>query len=114
MDMINIMQELDGNRHRKWVCAGDVNSHHSLWDGNRREPAGSWCGVKDLIESGRLIIDPCISSWKGEKNHRPSTIDLLIASNATQVSIIEIASDLYMGSDQETLYWKIDEGGNKE
>jgi hypothetical protein len=39
MDMMNIMQELDGNRHRKWVSAGDFNSHHSLWDGNGREPA---------------------------------------------------------------------------
>jgi hypothetical protein len=65
---MNIMQELDGNRHRKWVCAGDFNGHHSLWDGNGREPAGSWREMKDLIESGRLMIEPGTPTWKGGKN----------------------------------------------
>jgi hypothetical protein len=96
------------NRHKKWVCAGDFKSHHSLWDGNGREPAGSWREVKDLIESGRLMIEPCTPTWKGGKNYRPSTIDLVIATNAAQVSIAEIASDLYTGSDHETLCWEID------
>jgi hypothetical protein len=58
--------------------------------------------------------EPGTPTWKGGKNHRPSTIDLVIASNAAQGSIVEIASDLYTGSDHETLCWEIDEGGNKE
>jgi hypothetical protein len=103
MDMMDIMQELDENRHRKWVCAGDFNSHNSLWDSNGREPAGSWREVKDLIESGRLMIEPGTPTWKGGINHRSSTIDLVIASNAAQVSIVEIASDRYTGSDHEML-----------
>jgi hypothetical protein len=70
--------------------------------------------VKDLNESGRLMIEPGTPTWKGGNNHRPSTIDLVIASNAAQVSIVEIGSDLYTGSDHETLCWEIDEGGNKE
>jgi hypothetical protein len=61
------MQLRDGNRHRKRVYAGDFKSHHSLWDGNGREPAGSWREVKDLIESGRLMIEPGTATWKGEK-----------------------------------------------
>jgi hypothetical protein len=70
--------------------------------------------VKDLIESGHLLIEPGTPTWKGGKNHRLSIIDLVIASNAMQVSIVEIASDLYTGADHERLYWEIDEGGNKE
>jgi hypothetical protein len=60
------------------------------------------------------MIEPSTPTWKGKKNHRSSTIDLVIASNAAQVSIVEIASDLYTGSDHETLCWEIDEGGNME
>jgi hypothetical protein len=56
--MMNIMQESDGNRHRKWVCARDFNSHYSLWDGDGRELGGSLHKVKDLTESGRLMIEP--------------------------------------------------------
>jgi hypothetical protein len=114
MDRMNIMQELDGNRHRKWVCAGDFNRYDSLLDAKGTEPAGSWREVKDLIESGRLMIVPGTLTWKGKKNHRPSTIDLVIASNAAQVSIVEIASDLYTGSDHETVCCEIDQGGNTE
>jgi hypothetical protein len=95
------MQQLDGNRHRKWGCARDFNSHHSLWDGNRRELAGCGYNAKNLIGSGRLMIEPRTLMWKGGKNHRPRTIDLVITSNAKQVSIVEIALDLCMGSDHE-------------
>jgi hypothetical protein len=90
------------------------NIYHSLWDSNEREPAGSWCNVKDLIKSGRLMIEPGTPIWKGGKNHRHSTIDLVIASNAAQISIIEIALDINSTSDHELHCWEIEEGGNTE
>jgi hypothetical protein len=86
------------------VCAGDFNSHHSLRDGNGSEPGVSSYEVKDLIESGPRVIEPGTLTWKGGKTHRQGTIDLVIASNAAQVSIVEIASHLYTGSDHEMLY----------
>jgi hypothetical protein len=70
--------------------------------------------VKDLFESGQLIIESGTLMWKGKKNHLSSTIDLVIASNALQISVVEIASDLDTGSDHETLCEEIDEEGNKE
>jgi hypothetical protein len=50
MDVASIKNEIQENRGKKWVCAGDFNCHHSLGDGNGREPAGSWREVKELIE----------------------------------------------------------------
>jgi hypothetical protein len=73
------------------------------------EPTGSWCEVKELIELGRLIIEPGTPTWKGGNNHRSGTIDLVIASNKAQLSMAEIATDLNTGSDYETLCWEIDE-----
>jgi hypothetical protein len=52
MDIASIKDEIQENHQKKWVCAGDFNCHHSLWDGNGREPAGSWREVKELIEIG--------------------------------------------------------------
>jgi hypothetical protein len=49
---------------------------------------------------------------KGGQSHRSSTIDLVISSNSAQVSMVDIAIDLYTGSDHETLYWEINDGGN--
>jgi hypothetical protein len=34
LDSGKIREELEGGGQRKWVCAGDFNSHHSIWDGN--------------------------------------------------------------------------------
>jgi hypothetical protein len=111
LDSTNIMEEIHRNGQKKWVCAGDFNSHNSLWDGYGREPGGSWREVKEIVECGRLMIEPGTPTWKGGKNHRSSTIDLVIASHSAQVSMVEIASDLYTGSDHETLCWEIDDGG---
>jgi hypothetical protein len=41
--------------------------------------------------------------------HRTSTIDLVIASNEAELSIVEVASDLFTGSDHKTLYWEFNE-----
>jgi hypothetical protein len=71
-------------------------------NGNRKKPAGSRYEVKELIE-------PETPTWRRGKNHRSSTIDLFIASNKAQLSMAEIATDLYTGSDHETLCWEIDE-----
>jgi hypothetical protein len=49
-------------------------------DGNGREPAGRWREVKELVEFGRLMIEPGTPTWKGGTNHRASTIELVIAS----------------------------------
>jgi hypothetical protein len=68
-----MLDELQGNKHKKWVCAGGFNRHHTLWDGNGRESAGSWREVKELIEPGT-------PTWKGGDNHRSSTTDLVIES----------------------------------
>jgi hypothetical protein len=104
-----MVDELQRNKHKKWAGAGDFNSHHSLWDGKRRELAGSWREVKELIELGRLIIEPGTPTWKGGNSHRSSTIGLVIASNKAQLSMAEIVTDLYTGSDHETLCLEIDE-----
>jgi hypothetical protein len=55
------------------------------------------------------MIEPGTPTWKGGNNHQSSTIDLVIASNQAHVSMAEIASDLYTGSDHETLCWEIDD-----
>jgi hypothetical protein len=57
LDSTNIMEEIHRNG-QKWVCAGDFNSRHSLWDGNGREPAGRWREVKEIVECGCLMIEP--------------------------------------------------------
>jgi hypothetical protein len=49
---------------------------------------------------------------EGWTKPRSSTIDLVIASNSVQVSMVEIATDLYTGSDHERLSWEINDGGN--
>jgi hypothetical protein len=58
------------------------------------------------------MIEPGTPTWRGGKNNRSSTIDLVISSNEADVSMMEIASDLYTGSDHETLCWEINEIGN--
>jgi hypothetical protein len=107
LDIRCIIDELEGCNGKKWVCAGDFDCQHSVWDGNAREPAGSWREVTELIDLGQLMIEPGIPTWRGRQNHRSSTIDLVIASNAAAVSMAEIATDLYTGSDHETLCWEI-------
>jgi hypothetical protein len=57
LDRRKIREELERGGQRKWVCAGDFNSHHSIWDGNEREPGGSWREVKEIIDGGRLMIE---------------------------------------------------------
>jgi hypothetical protein len=52
-----MVNELLGNNHKNRVF-GDFNSHHSLWNVNKREPAGSWYESKELIELGQLMIEP--------------------------------------------------------
>jgi hypothetical protein len=42
------------------------------------------------------------------RDHRSNTIDL-VASNKAQLSMTDIATDLYTGSDHQTLSWEIDE-----
>jgi hypothetical protein len=32
LDSGKIREELEGGGQRKWVCAGDFNSHHSIWE----------------------------------------------------------------------------------
>jgi hypothetical protein len=96
---------------RNGYAPGIFNSHNSLWDGYGRESAGSWREVKEIVECGRLMIEPGTPTWKGGENHRSSTIELVIASHSAQVSMVEIASDLYTGSDHETLCWEIDDRG---
>jgi hypothetical protein len=49
------------------------------------------------------MIEPGTPTWKGGKNYRSSMIDLVIASNEAEVSMAEVASDLFTGSDRETL-----------
>jgi hypothetical protein len=88
---------------KKWVCAGDYKSHHSMWDVNGRELAGSWREIKGIIDVGRLMVEPGTPTWKGGQSHQSSTIDLVIASTSAQVSMVEIGIDLYTGSDRETL-----------
>jgi hypothetical protein len=39
-------------------------------------------------------------------------IDLVIASSSAQVSMVEIATALFPGSDHKTLSWNINDGGN--
>jgi hypothetical protein len=68
--------------------------------------------VKGLIEIGRLMIESGTPTWKGKKNHRTSTIDLVISSHEADISTAEIATDLYTGSDHETICWEINEGYN--
>jgi hypothetical protein len=58
------------------------------------------------------MIEPGTPTWKGGQIHRSSMIDLVIASNSAQVSMVEIATDLYTGSDHETLCWEINDGDN--
>jgi hypothetical protein len=112
LDSGKIREELEGGGQRKWVCAGNFNSHHSIWDGTGREPSGRWREVKEIIDAGRLMIEPGTPTWKGGQSNRSSTIDLVIASNSAQVSMVEIATYLYTGSDHETLCWEINDGGN--
>jgi hypothetical protein len=71
-------------------------------------------GVNILVLSIMLLVEPGTPTWKGEKNHRSSTIYLVITSNTAQVSMAEIASNLYTGSDHETLCSEINEGGSDE
>jgi hypothetical protein len=94
------------------VYAGDFNCHHSIWDGDGRQPSGSWHEVKEIINGGHLMIEPETPMWKGGHSHRSSTIDLVIASNSAQVSMVEIVTDLYTESVHETLSWEINDGGN--
>jgi hypothetical protein len=42
------------------------------------------------------MIKPGTPTWRGGQNHRSSTIDLVIASNAAAVSMAEIASDIHV------------------
>jgi hypothetical protein len=114
LDIKSIRDELQVDGYKRWVYAGDFNSHHSLWDGNGREPMGSWREDKELIELGQLMIEPGTPTWRGGQNHRSSTIDLVIASNVATISVAEIASDLYTGSDHKTLCWEIGESSVKE
>jgi hypothetical protein len=114
LDVRSIMAKLEACNDKERVCAGDFNCHHSIWDGNTRESAGSWREVRELIELGQLMIEPGTPTWRGGQNHRSSTIDLVIASNAAPVSMAEIANDLYTGSDHETLFWEIGESSIKE
>jgi hypothetical protein len=93
-NICGLKEEIECSKQSKWVCAGDFNCHHSLWDGNGRELAGSWREVEELVEFGRLMIEPGIPTWKGGTNHRTSTIDLVIASDAANISMVEVASDL--------------------
>jgi hypothetical protein len=32
LDSRKISEELERGGQRKWICAGDFNSHHSIWD----------------------------------------------------------------------------------
>jgi hypothetical protein len=102
-----LKEEHGCSKQSKWACAGDFNCHHSLWDGNGREPVGSWREVKKLIEFGRLMIEPDTPTWKCGNNHRKNTIDFAIASDSANISMVAIAWDLYTGSDHETLGWEI-------
>jgi hypothetical protein len=49
------------------------------------------------------MIEPGTPMWKGRNNQRSSTIDLVIASDEAEVSMAEIAADLFTGSDHKTL-----------
>jgi hypothetical protein len=49
------------------------------------------------------MIELGIRTWMGTPSHQSSMIDLVIACNSGQVSMVEIATDLYTGSDHETL-----------
>jgi hypothetical protein len=69
LDSGKIREELEGGGQRKWVCAGNFNSHQSIWDGNGGEPCGSWSEVKEIIDGGRLMIEPEIPTWKGGQSH---------------------------------------------
>jgi hypothetical protein len=69
LDIESIRDELQVDRYKRWVCAGDFNSYHSLWDGNGREPTGSWREVKELIELGQLMIEPGTPTWRGGQNY---------------------------------------------
>jgi hypothetical protein len=112
LDIRGIIDEILRNEQKRWVCAGDFNCHHSLWDGNGWESAGSWREAKELIEIGRLMIEPGTPTRKGGKNHRTCTIELVIASQEVDISMAEIATGLYTGSDHETLCWEIIQGYN--
>jgi hypothetical protein len=70
--------------------------------------------VKELVEFGRLMIEPGTLTWKDGTNHRTSTINLVIVSDAANMSMVEVASDLYTGSDHEKLCWEIGEGKRYE
>jgi hypothetical protein len=95
LDSRKSREELARGGQRRWVCVGDFNSHHSIWDCNGREPAGSWREVREIIDGGRLMIEPGTTTWKGGQSHPSSTIDHVIASNSAQVSMVEIATDFY-------------------
>jgi hypothetical protein len=58
------------------------------------------------------MIEPGPPTWKGGQSHRSSVIDLVIDSNSPQDSMVEISTDLYTGSDHETLCWEFNDGGN--
>jgi hypothetical protein len=73
-----IKREILDSNLKRWVCASDINCHHSLWDGDGQESAGSWREVKELIEFGGLMVEPGTPTWKGGENHRSSTIDFMI------------------------------------
>jgi hypothetical protein len=49
------------------------------------------------------MIEPGTLTWKGGTMHHTSTIDLVIASNEAYVSAVEVAPDLFMRYDHETL-----------
>jgi hypothetical protein len=61
-DTRGLMEELEWRRQSKWVCAGAFNCHHSLWDGNGREPTGSWIGriwtIDDRTRNADMVKRP--------------------------------------------------------
>jgi hypothetical protein len=92
----------------------DINNCNCICDGNGREPSWSWREVKEIIDGRRLMIEPRTPTSMGRQSHRSSMIDLVISSNSAQVSMIEIATDLYTGSDHETLVGEINDEGNEK
>jgi hypothetical protein len=112
LDTRKIREQLEGGTQWKWVCAEDYNSHHRIWEGDRREPSGSWCEVNQIIDGGQLMIEPRTPTWKGGQTHQSSIIDLVNAFNSAEVSKVEIATDLYSGSDHGRLCRVINNEGN--
>jgi hypothetical protein len=57
------------------------------------------------------MIELGTPTCKGVTNDRPRTIELVIVSKAIQVSIVEIVSDHYMGTDHKRLWWEMNNRG---